>query len=163
KYARCHWLQVLGLGEHYARAELDARVADDGTVDLREPTNVTRFAVVAGRLPRPVGRVRVGGAEGAVPAGGRRPPSRTGRRGGRGPIVIGRGDGRWAYLGSRVGVSSRAKYPGVQGPIDDAFTRPFLCVRGTGTPWNPAVQAYADASLKRFAAEWPRFFRGELP
>ena len=26
KYSRCHWLQVLGLGEHYARAELEARV-----------------------------------------------------------------------------------------------------------------------------------------
>ena len=24
KYSRCHWLQVLGMGEHYARAELEA-------------------------------------------------------------------------------------------------------------------------------------------
>ena len=23
KYGRCHWLQVLGLDEHYARAELE--------------------------------------------------------------------------------------------------------------------------------------------
>ena len=51
----------------------------------------------------------------------------------------------------------------MQGPIDDAFTTPFLCVRGTGKPWNPAVQAWADASLKRFAYEWRRYFRGELP
>ena len=51
----------------------------------------------------------------------------------------------------------------MQGPIDDAFTTPFLCVRGTGKAWNPAVQAWADASLKRFAYEWNRYFRGELP
>ena len=51
----------------------------------------------------------------------------------------------------------------MQGPIDDAFTAPFLCVRGTGTAWNPAVQAWAEASLKRFAYEWSRYFRGELP
>src|SRR5262249_42562132 len=37
------------------------------------------------------------------------------------------------------------------------------CVRGTGTPWNPAVQAWADARLKRFAYEWHRYFRGTLP
>ena len=49
------------------------------------------------------------------------------------------------------------------GPIDDAFTSPFLCVRGTGKPWNPAVGAWAEASLRRFAYEWHRYFRGELP
>ena len=32
-----------------------------------------------------------------------------------------------------------------------------------GTAWNPAVQAWAEASLKRFAYEWSRYFRGELP
>ena len=29
KYSRCHWLQVLGLEKHYARAELSARLNDD--------------------------------------------------------------------------------------------------------------------------------------
>jgi hypothetical protein len=56
----------------------------------------------------------------------------------------------------------QGKRPGVQGPIDDAFTTPFLCVRGTGKAWNPRVQAWSDASLKRFAYEWHRYFRGEL-
>src|SRR5581483_11438058 len=55
------------------------------------------------------------------------------------------------------------KRPGIQGPIDDAFTTPFLCVRGTGKPWNPAVQAWAEANLKRFAYEWHHYFRGDLP
>jgi len=55
------------------------------------------------------------------------------------------------------------KRPGLQGPIDDAFTTPFLCVRGTGKPWNAQVQNYADASLRRYADEWHQYFRGELP
>jgi hypothetical protein len=38
-----------------------------------------------------------------------------------------------------------------------------LCVRGTGKAWNPTVQTWSDASLKRFAYEWHRYFRGELP
>ncbi|MHC5543432.1 CocE/NonD family hydrolase, partial [Singulisphaera rosea] len=32
----------------------------------------------------------------------------------------------------------------------------------TGTPWNPAVQALADANLDRFAREWAPYFRGKL-
>src|SRR5262249_14289605 len=44
-----------------------------------------------------------------------------------------------------------------------AFTTPFLCVRGTGRPWNPAVQAWADANERRFAYEWHGYFRGVLP
>jgi hypothetical protein len=55
------------------------------------------------------------------------------------------------------------KTTGLQGPIDDAFTEGFLCVRGTGKPWNEATKSFADAELKRFADEWERFFRGELP
>ena len=32
-----------------------------------------------------------------------------------------------------------------------------------GQAWNPAVQAWSEANLKRFAYEWNRYFRGELP
>ena len=87
------------------------------------------------------------------------------RRGGpeRPAIVLGKRGGQWAYLGELDRLELDGKRPGLQGPIDDAFTAPFLCVRGTGAAWNPAVQAWAEASLKRFAYEWSRFFRGELP
>ena len=154
KYSRCHWLQILGLGEHYARAEIEAEVADDGAVDVKEPMNVTRFAIFPPMLQVAKPRLRVGGADVAVPprVG---PATDT-------PAVIGRRYGKWLYLGA-VDDDARGKRPGVQGPIDDAFTAPFLCVRGTGKAWNPAVQAWAGANLKRFAYEWNRYFRGELP
>ena len=137
KYGRCHWLELLGLGEHYARAEIEAAVADDGTVEVKEPVNITRFAV-----RRAATRVRIGGVEVASATG-----------------VFERRDGRW-----QAGAPpTEGKRPGLQGPIDDAFTTPFLCVRGTGQAWNPKVQAWSEANLRRFAAEWHRFFRGELP
>lgn len=72
-----------------------------------------------------------------------------------------RGD-RWVYE-LNAEDDTEHKRPGKQGPIDDAFTSPFVCVRGTGTPWNPAVHAYAEASLQRFAREWRQYFRGDLP
>ena len=154
-YSRCHWLQVLGLGEHYARAELDARLLDDGSVEVKEPRNVTRFALLPPVLQGGAAKLRIGGKEVALPA-------REGRSQARRPVV-GKREGRWVYLGELGSLPDEGKRPGLQGPIDDAFTTPFLCVRGTGKPWNPAVQAWSEANLKRFAYEWHRYFRGELP
>lgn len=155
KYNECHWLRVLGLGEHYARAELEASVADDGTVEVKEPKNVTRFAILPPVLQGANPKLRVGGKDIALPPRGENaPPTQH---------VIGRQDGKWTYLGKLDAVKLDGKRPGVQGPIDDAFATPFLCVRGTGKAWNPAVQAWSDANLKRFAYEWHRYFRGELP
>jgi len=144
KYSRCHWLEVLGLEEHYRRAELEANVATDGTINIKEPKNITRFAILQG----PIARLLVGGQEVALPA-------RQAMK-----AVMGRRDGKWVYLDD---VTLSGKRPGLQGPIDDAFSSPFLCVRGTGKAWNPAVHDWSEANLNRFAYEWNRYLRGDLP
>jgi hypothetical protein len=154
KYSRCHWLQLLGLEEHYVRAELDARVTDDSTVHLKEPRNVRSFAILPPMLQDPGARLRVAGTEIVLPARKKSDPPRT--------FVVGKGDKTWQYLGTLNAVTLKGKRPGLQGPIDDAFTTPFLCVRGTGKPWSAAVQAWSEASLRRFASEWSRYFRGDL-
>ncbi|WP_435009553.1 prolyl oligopeptidase family serine peptidase [Tundrisphaera lichenicola] len=151
KYSRCDWLQVLGLGEHYTRAELQAQLDREGTGVMVEPRNISRFAILP-PIAEKVKSVRVGGEAISV-------PDRQDRRG----IIVGKKDGRWAYLGEHDRFKLDGKRPGLQGPIDDAFTAPFLCVRGTGKAWNPAVQAWAEANLKRFSDEWSRYFRGDLP
>ncbi len=155
KYSRCHWLQILGLDEHYARAELEARINPDGSVEVTEPKNISRFAILRPVLQGPAPKLRVGGRQVDLPIRDKNSGPRQ--------SVISKRDGRWAYLGELGAVNLAGKRPGVQGPIDDAFTTPFLCVRGTGPPWNSTVQTWADASLNRFASEWDRYFRGRLP
>jgi poly(3-hydroxybutyrate) depolymerase len=152
KYSRCFWLRILALKEHYVRTELEADVAEDGSIEVKEPRNVMAFSVRPPLHPKDGARLRVGGREVA----------RLRRGDGKTPelFVRRRGD-RWKL--STDALRAAGKRPGVQGPIDDAFTSPFLCVRGTGKPWNPTVQAWSDANLKRFAYEWRRYFRGELP
>lgn len=150
KYNRCHWLEVLGLERHYARAELSARL-QGATVEVDEPKNVTRFAVLTSQLADRPQTVQVGTTKLELPP--------TNSRG----VVVARTQGAWRIVGDAGEVALTGKRPGLQGPIDDAFTAPFVCVRGTGRPWNPAVGAYADAALTRFADEWHQFFRGELP
>ncbi|HVE42289.1 MAG TPA: prolyl oligopeptidase family serine peptidase [Planctomycetota bacterium] len=150
-YNRCHWVEVLGLQQHYARAELCARLGPDGSVEVDEPRNITRFALTEPALRAPGTRLTIGGIPVALPQG-ERPRS----------IAFERRDGRWVRAGD-VAPALLAKRPGLQGPIDDAFAKRFLCVRGTGGAWNPAAAAWSDASLKRLSAEWQRHYRGELP
>ncbi|WP_010584993.1 prolyl oligopeptidase family serine peptidase [Schlesneria paludicola] len=151
KYGRCHWLQILGLKQHYARAEFSARMENDVLI-IDEPLNISKFAIDVAKLPAFPKSVRIGGIELPVKLLPSNQPQ---------SMVIASRDGRWQWDESPL--SRTVKRPGVQGPIDDAFATPFLCVRGTGQAWNQAAGSYADASLKRFADEWHHYFRGELP
>ncbi|MBP8257593.1 MAG: hypothetical protein KAX37_09730 [Opitutaceae bacterium] len=155
KYSRSHWLEILGLDEHYVRTEVDARAAPDGSVEVETVENVTRLAISAPMLQGAATRLRIAGQD--VPLGGS--VSGSSPR----SLVFGREDGRWVCLGERDGVALPGKRPGLQGPIDDAFTTAFLCVRGTGRPWNSAVDAWSRASLQRFGEVWAQYMGGDLP
>ncbi len=150
KYNRCHWLEVLSLKQHYERAEIIANVADDGSVEITEPTNITQFAIHPPMLNNSSARLRIGGREVAIPQHNS-------------ALMFAQQNGQWQCLGAHSGVVSTGKRSGLQGPIDDAFCASFLCVRGTGKPWNTEVNAWASASLRRFEYEWARYMRGDLP
>ena len=164
KYGKAHWLQLQGLEKHYARAEVQARI-HDGVLEFTALNNVTRFKIETGRLRGLVNAVRLKGVD--VPLiesfseadavvltrgtmefpGNTAPTKKT----------------TWMLTTENGAPKLTGKRPGLQGPIDDAFTSPFLCVRGTGTAWNPGVQAYSDASLARFSEEWHHYMRGTVP
>lgn len=159
KYSRCHWLRLLKLERHYDRSEFVARLDEQGVLQIEEPLNIVRFAIDPPMLTAQQSRVKVGGQELALP------PRRNAADAPR-PYLFARQGKSWSVELS-PGVEHRdesagGKRPGLQGPIDDAFTSPFICVRGTGTPWNATAVAAANASLQRFAFEWRRYFRGEL-
>jgi hypothetical protein len=82
----------------------------------------------------------------------------------RGPrwVDLERVGNRWAATGPASGRPVE-KSPGLQGPIDDAFTDAFVCIRGTGTPWHEATGRYAAGALDRFRGEWDKYLRGTLP
>lgn len=146
KYNRCHWLEVLRLTKHYERAEFRAQISED-VIDVQEVRNMDRFAV-----HRPVKRMRIAGEEIPIP---RAHPSEA--------LTFGRTQGVWRCEDPGNPRPPSGKRHGLQGPIDDAFAAPFLCVRGTGTPWNADVHAWATNNLRRFEYEWPKYMRGDLP
>lgn len=155
KYNRCHWLEVLALGEAYARAEFNGRIGADHSIWIDAPRNITRFVLHPPAVSAETTRIVIGGETMAFP---RTRPGQTPR-----PLSFSMTGGRWKCDGAFDAARTSATGPGLQGPIDDAFTAPFVCVRGTGRPWNAAVQAWSEASLRRFAYEWARYLRGDLP
>ena len=150
KYNRCHWIELLGLEQHYARAEINARVADDNSIEVSSIKNITQFALHPPSLKTAGAKLRIGGVEIDLPKSDA-------------PLVMALRDGEWQCMGPRSSVTLTGKLPGLQGPIDDAFSAPFVCVRGTGQPWSPEVHAWSTASLRRFEYEWARYMRGDLP
>ena len=146
KYNRSHWLELLSLGRHYERAEFRASVTADD-IEVSDVRNITRFAI-----HRPINKLRIAGAD--IPL----PPHQTADS-----LVFTKTGDSWRCDGPRKEIKLTGKQPGLQGPIDDAFTTPFLCVRGTGKPWNPVINTWAAAELKRFEYEWARYMRGPLP
>ena len=155
RYNRCHWLELLQLDEHYTRTEMLMTATPDGSVKVSTAKNAAQFAIHPPMLQAVGATLEIDGQTITLP------PAAPGAK--PGTWVFTRRNGTWVCSGRGDEWQATGKSPGLQGPIDDAFTSAFLCVRGTGQPWHPAVGAWADASLRRFAQEWERFMGGPLP
>ena len=140
KYADYEWLRIVLLDKHYQKAEVRA-VRDDGKVTVTTK-NVRMLSIDPPKLDT----LTIDGQK--VPASDL---TRTYEKVG----------GEWLVGGGST-LKSLQKRANLQGPIDDAFMAPFLCVRGTGTAWSPAMAKAADAQLDRFTREWDKWMRGTL-
>jgi dienelactone hydrolase len=157
KYPSCDWVRILALGKHYERALVDAEKTEDGF-------KVTTANVTTLRLTAPQGVLQ----DLTVVIDGQEVTARPwGVMGGPASVYLKRKGDRWTAVLPQLLITERSRRPqkgiGLQGPIDDAFTDAFLCVRGTGKPWHEATERYADANLRRFRDEWSKYWRGELP
>jgi dienelactone hydrolase len=154
KYGKAAWLSVEQLNAHYRRAEVDAEI-EGSRVVVRKAENVAVLAV-----DRHAGETIVlGGQEFALEAAVK----------GLLPNVYFRvnGEGGWRQLDyneSRAFEENvdRGKRRGLQGPIDDAFTGSFLCVRGTDAPWGQAAGRWTSARLDQFVETWALGMRGNV-
>lgn len=159
KYPSCDWVGVLRLERHYEKASVDAKKEEKGfTV---KTSNVAALA-----LDLPVGFVN---AEAIIDIDGQKVEAPTkfaaataGQR-----LFLEKRSGKWASVLAERLMVEQLRHPqkisGLQGPIDDAFMHPFLCVIGSGKPWNEDAAAYTKGALQQFQQEWLKFLRGELP
>jgi pimeloyl-ACP methyl ester carboxylesterase len=157
KYPSCAWVEIFGLEQHYDRALVDAQKTEAGfavkTANVRTlhlgmpPGSVAPFVVS-------IDGQQVQARPYITPLGS---PN----------LYLDKRNGQWQVALPQKLVTDRLrqiqKITGLQGPIDDAFTDGFLCVRGTGKPWHPATAKHAEANLRRFQEEWDKFLRADLP
>ena len=155
KYNRCEWATIEELIEPYQPATVEGGV-DQKTGRLK----LTTKNVGALRIARDIAdNIEIDGtvmqlrdaAKGLLP-----------------DVYFVKGDKTWnqlSYDDSRRFARNPDgnKRHNLQGPIDDAFMQPFLCVRGTGTPWSIKQQEWANWTLNRFDREFDKWLRGKIP
>lgn len=140
RYNNAHWVTVEGLEETYKRADIDAK----RTADMKQYTVSTKN-VARLRFDVPSASFTLDGQ--AIKAAGANP-------------TFEKADGKWAIATGKP--SGLRKIHGLQGPIEDAFTDGFLAVRGTGQPWNDAVQNYTNQRFDVLSSEFAKWMRGDI-
>ena len=142
RFNQAHWLTVHGLEETYKRAEVDAVRSDDGRKYTITTTNVTGLTLQGGG-----GAFTIDGQN--LSAGAN--------------VSFEKTNGKWSARrpAASAGAGLR-KIHGLQGPVDDAFMDAFLCVRPTGTPWNPVTQQWAAKTLDVFSSNFAKWLRGDV-
>jgi hypothetical protein len=82
-----------------------------------------------------------------------------------GEIVFEKADGKWTASDGRAGYKQLRKIGRMdrwlQGPIDDAFTMPFVIVSANGKGWHDAISSSVEGSRAQFVNEWDKHFRGK--
>src|SRR5688572_16716325 len=141
RYNKSFWVTIDGLGQHYERADIDARRLSGGTSYQIKTNNVSRLVL---RETDKATEIQIDGQTLRVKPGRELALEKSGT------------GWRTASPGKWPGLH---KTHGLQGPIDDAFLDPFLLVRPTGTPWNQAAHQHALRRLERFDQTYARFYR----
>ena len=152
RYNKMFWVEALGLGEHWADARIDAKVAGDNRVE------VTTRNVTSLRLKAPA--ATAGTVALVIDGNATEAPARES-----GWVVVRKTGDRWEPAppaDAGAGGAAVRKRPGLQGPIDDAFVTPFLFVAPTGHAASPAVQRWVEFEMAHQQDRWRALMRGDL-
>ena len=151
KYSRCYWLEIQGMEMEYEQARVAGSLLEK-TLEV-ETANVSAVKIsLSKQEANHVASLRLD--QETFPLKPVEDGSFTG--------AFEKVSGKWVQRVKEAEAGSK-KVHGLQGPIDDAFGSPFLCVAPTGKPLHPAMNRAAEAQLKRFAREWDHWMRGTLP
>ena len=153
RYNQCKWITLDRLDQHWEKAEIDATLADEGTIRIKTK-NLAAFTIALPPGPAPLDkthppRVVIDEQELVGPAVKEGWTASFCKLG-----------GKWQSLPPDFGRGLH-KHHGLQGPIDDAFMDSFIFVRPTGKALNEKVGAWAQTELDLAIAGWRRVFRGD--
>jgi predicted esterase len=160
RYAHCDWVRVLAMDKHFEQALVDAEYrGEEGYTVKTTNVRALRLRLPPRAIRQPLKVVINGQTVEALPTQSRRLADTLN-------VHLERQGKQWREVLREKLDTEAARLPQklnlMQGPIDDAFMAPFLCVSGKGTGWHERTESYAEANLQRFKDEWERYFRGTL-
>eukprot|EP00913_Durusdinium_trenchii_P013429 g12610.t1 len=153
KYNECEWLTIEEMLELYKPAIVEGGIDKNGVLKLKTK-NVAVLQIardVADRIEIDGTLLRLRNeADGLLPG-----------------VYYEKGRNSWYALNYNDSKKftenpDLRKRKNLQGPIDDAFMQPFVCVRGTGTAWSSPHTEWANWTLKRFDREFDKWLRGKI-
>ncbi|MFO1021217.1 MAG: prolyl oligopeptidase family serine peptidase [Planctomycetales bacterium] len=152
KYNHCDWVTVEEVMEPYGETVVE------GTLGENASATITTKNVVALRIASQVGA--------DLEIDGTRLKLNPGPNKGIGSLLVREGK-KWTVLSEAQQKEFEEnpkfhKRHNLQGPIDDAFMESFVCVKGTGKPWEKKHAGWVDWTRKRFEHEFNKGFRGEV-
>ena len=154
RYAKSHWVELLGLEQHWRRASVEGWIQANNQMSLNV-TNITSLSLEfeSGESPFGAGvrpRIHINGTMIDGPAV---MSDRSWR-----VFLTGR-EGEWS-MSSELAAEEGRKRPGLQGPIDDAFMGRFIIVEPSSSLAKNAVGKWIGDELERLKREWRGQFRG---
>jgi len=155
RYSGTDWLSVQGMRQHWERTTVQGELVPPATVRLTAD-GATRLRCDFTRWgwPLETGPTRLE-INGQVFAG----PDAT--RGEALVLDLIEQEGKWFELDESAGEAAPRKRPGLQGPIDDAFTGPFLFVLPSRPSRHGEVERFVTRELEHARRTWRRVMRGE--
>jgi hypothetical protein len=151
-YPQQYWVRVEQLEEHWRDTRVDASV--DGNTFTVTTKNVALLALHTRPLADPKGKVTINIDGQKVEHQARNAAS---------SVVLKNENGRWKVAaGGEARANTLRKAPDLQGPIDDAFTRPFVVVTPSKPSKNPRFQAWMEFELAHFRNRWRALMRGDF-
>ena len=154
RYGEADWVRVLALEKQYERAEVIAKLRGGN------PTVTTKNVRLLELRPASPHAT-------SLTVDGRRFDWAKDDANQNAPTLLVRRNESWRLVTwdqVKAATAPRpAKRAGLQGPIDDAFTRSFNVVAPAGVPTHRDMGVFAGASVKRFGEEWDKWMRGKLP
>lgn len=155
RYPRIDWVVVEGMQRHWERASVEAELVDGAVVRIATD-NVDRLRLDFSKHGWPLadGPVRMQVDDQRL-AG---PQATQGQ-----PLVVEliQQDGSWYELDSEGSEAQLRKRPGLQGPIDDALTEPFLFVLPSRPCRHGVVERFVQREAEHARRTWRRVMRGE--
>ncbi len=158
RYPGTDWLSIQGMQEHWQRAAVTAELHPPATIRITSE-NVDRLRLDFTRLGWPLHngqcRLEINGQRFAGPA------VISGQ-----PLVIDliEQQGEWYELEpseEQTGQQSLRKRPGLQGPIDDALTGPFLFVLPSRPCRYGVVERFVERESQQARQRWQQIMRGD--